>query len=255
MKPVFFVTGQTLPVGTPDVERREAIAQWITGHGDRWFAKAFVNRMWAELVGHGFYEPVDDIGPDRSCAAPHTLDYLAEHFANNQYDIKWLFRVILATEAYQRESRSRFESEQAPFAASCPQRLRGDQLFNSLTEVLGIGEGPVPADNPRAAMAGPRGRQPHVWVRSQLASRRSGGLNSAGVVLDECPRIGAHAQGPRPRDFVGAPVGPDAGRRIRGRGVVFAQLRASRRKPKCKPAWTIYAPQNAWRRSRTFCGR
>ena len=35
--------------------------------------------MWAELVGHGFYEPVDDMGPDRACSAPNTLDYLAEH--------------------------------------------------------------------------------------------------------------------------------------------------------------------------------
>ncbi len=204
MKPVFFVTGQTLPVGTPDAERREAIAQWITGHGDRWFAKAFVNRMWAELVGHGFYEPVDDIGPDRSCAAPHTLDYLADHFANNQYDIKWLFRVILATEAYQRESRSRFESEQAPFAASCPQRLRGDQLFNSLTEVLGIGEGPVPADNPRAAMAGPRGRV-NLTFGYDPSSRRdevAGSIPQA-LFLMNAPELGRALKGHDPATSLG----------------------------------------------------
>ena len=67
--------------------------------------------MWSELVGHGFYEPVDDMGPDRACSAPHTLDYLAEHFVGSHYDVKWLFRVITATEAYQRQSRSRGSSE------------------------------------------------------------------------------------------------------------------------------------------------
>jgi hypothetical protein len=160
MQPVFFVTGQKLPAGMSDHERREKIAGWITSRDDRWFAKAFVNRMWSELVGHGFYEPVDDMGPDRACSAPRTLDYLADHFAANQYDVKWLLRAITATEAYQRQSRSRFESDQAPFASNCPQRLRGDQLFNALIEVLGIDDAALPAQNknPRAALAGPRGQ-------------------------------------------------------------------------------------------------
>ncbi len=160
MKPVFFVTGQHLQTGVSDHDRRETIADWITSGRDRWFAKAFVNRMWSELVGRGFYEPVDDIGPDRTCSAPHTLDYLAEHFAGEHYSVKWLMRTITATEAYQRQSRTRNDAEQAPFAASCSQRLRGDQLFNSLAEVLELDE-TLPLDpkgKPRGAFAGPRGQ-------------------------------------------------------------------------------------------------
>ena len=84
MQPVFFVTGQKLPLGTPDAERRETIARWITSPQDEWFAKAFVNRIWSEMVGEGFYEPVDDIGPDRDCNAPETLDYLAKQFVAHQ---------------------------------------------------------------------------------------------------------------------------------------------------------------------------
>src|SRR5262249_2281282 len=99
MRPVFFVTGQKLDLGASDAPRRAKLADWITSRPARWFAKAFVNRTWAELVGHGFYEPVDDVGPDRKCSAPQTLDYLSEHFAAGGYDIKWLFRVITATES------------------------------------------------------------------------------------------------------------------------------------------------------------
>jgi hypothetical protein len=160
MKPVFFVTGQRLETGLKDQERRGKFADWMTSRTNRWFAKAFVNRLWSELVGHGFYEPVDDLGPDRACAAPHTLDYLTEHFVGSRYDVKWLLRVITATEAYQRQSRSRGSSEDAPFVASCTQRLRGDQLYNSLMEVLGVDEGP-PAKVPRnynKVLAGPRGK-------------------------------------------------------------------------------------------------
>ncbi|MEX0979310.1 MAG: DUF1549 domain-containing protein [Pirellulales bacterium] len=157
MKPVFFLSGQKLETGTSDAERREKIAEWITDRDNRWFAKAFVNRIWSELVGKGFYEPVDDIGPDRQCSAPLALDELSERFAASEYDVKWLFQVITSTAAYGRQSRSRIDDGTAPFVAACPQRLRGDQLFNTLVEVLDIPEPPARGDDGyRAAAGGPR---------------------------------------------------------------------------------------------------
>jgi len=165
MLPVFFLTGQKLPEGTPDEQRRSTIAKWITGPQDPWFAKAFVNRVWAELVGEGFYEPVDDIGPDRECNAPETLDYLAKQFADHNYDVKWVFRAITATAAYQRDSRSRHLPGQTPYLANCPQRLRADELFDALTSALGVdgqqGLGRVAmADAPKKA--GPYARTPRT---------------------------------------------------------------------------------------------
>ncbi len=159
MQPVFFVTGQKLEPGATDADRRGNVADWITARENRWFAKAFVNRMWSEMVGRGFYEPVDDIGPDRQCSAPNTLDYLADRFAANKYDVKWLYQTIAATQAYGRESRSRIDDDLAPFVSACPQRLRGDQLYNALLEVLGIPE-PPPRDRGgyRNAANGPRGQ-------------------------------------------------------------------------------------------------
>jgi hypothetical protein len=174
MTPVFFVTGQKLETGLSDSERRGTIAEWMTSSKNRWFARAFVNRMWAELVGRGFYEPVDDIGPDRTCSAPQTLNFLAERFAGSQYDVKWLLRVITATEAYARQSRSRYDEGKAPFTASCPQRLRGDQLFNTLMAVLGIDDEPMRAReeyNPRAALAGPRGKMNQAFGYDPSAPR------------------------------------------------------------------------------------
>ena len=138
MKPVFFITGQKLALGTPDAVRRATIARWITSPQDEWFAKAFVNRIWAEMVGEGFYEPVDDIGPDRDCNAPATLDYLAKQFVAHHYDVKWLYRTIAATSAYQLDSRSRHLPGQTPFQANCPQLLRADEVFDSLVSALGI---------------------------------------------------------------------------------------------------------------------
>jgi hypothetical protein len=138
MQPVLFATGQKLDSGLKDADRRGSLARWMTSRSNPWFAKAYVNRIWAELVGEGFYEPIDDIGPDRECSAPDTLKYLAGQFVESGYDTKWLFTTILNTEAYQRESRSRRGYGETPFLANCSQRLRGDQLYSNLATVLNL---------------------------------------------------------------------------------------------------------------------
>jgi Protein of unknown function (DUF1549)/Protein of unknown function (DUF1553) len=159
MQPVFFATGDKLPVGTKDADRRGSLAKWTTEKENPYFAKAFVNRMWAELTGEGFYEPVDDIGPDRHATAPQTLDYLAGEFANTGYDIKWLFRVITATELYQLPSAPRRGPEDPPMQHNVAQRLRADQLFDNLLLVLEASEPPRLGGGyggPGARLGGPR---------------------------------------------------------------------------------------------------
>ena len=164
MQPVLFVSGQSLEIGASDQQRRATLADWITAPQNPWFAKAYVNRIWSELVGRGFYEPVDDLGENRDCLAPQTLDYLAGQFVAHAYDVKWLFRVITATDAYQRPSRSRGGPADAPLAANCPQPLRADQLLNALTSALGVAEPP-----PRSGPDRPRLRLNNVRAQFNLA--------------------------------------------------------------------------------------
>ena len=163
MTPVLFATGQKLDLGTKDADRRGTLAKWITAPDNPWFAKALVNRMWSELCGEGFYEPVDDMGPDRIATAPQTLDYLAAEFAAGGYDVKWLVRAIMATEIYQLPSAPRRGPEEPAFQANVSQRLRADQLFDNLLHVLEASEptGPGmgrPGGGPYARFGGPRGQ-------------------------------------------------------------------------------------------------
>jgi Protein of unknown function (DUF1549)/Protein of unknown function (DUF1553) len=172
MQPVFFATGNKLPTGTPDAERRGSLAKWITATDNPFFAKAFVNRLWSELTGEGFYEPVDDIGPDRQVTAPKTLEYLASDFAASGYDIQRLFRVILATEMYQLPSAPRRGPEEPPMQHNVAQRLRADQVFDNLLLVLEASEPPQPgggmgplgrfARGPRQQFSGTFGYDPSV---------------------------------------------------------------------------------------------
>ncbi|MCE9528255.1 MAG: DUF1549 and DUF1553 domain-containing protein [Planctomycetales bacterium] len=160
MEPVFFATGDKVPLGTKDADRRGSLAKWITEKENPYFAKAFVNRLWGELNGEGFYEPVDDIGPDRQCSAPLTLEFLAKEFGQQNYDIKWLFRTITATSLYQAPSAPRRNPDQTPMQNNVAQRLRGDQLFDNLLNALGVSEPKPPgmmAGNPFGRRFSPRG--------------------------------------------------------------------------------------------------
>jgi hypothetical protein len=84
--------------------RRKALAAWITAAQNPTFAKAFVNRMWAALLGTGFVEPVDDFRPGNKAELPELLDALAQGFQEKKYDVRGLMRTICLSEAYQRSA-------------------------------------------------------------------------------------------------------------------------------------------------------
>jgi hypothetical protein len=166
MQPKFFLTSAELPFGTPDAKRRGTAAMWITE--SPWFATALVNRMWAELVGEGFYEPVDDIGPERKASAPKAVEFLSRRFIESGHDLKWLLRVICATETYQRESRPRREADGTPFTANVAQPLRSDQQYNALLTSTEVDESEQTLTRRnRPQMMAPYG--PMATVRQQFA--------------------------------------------------------------------------------------
>ena len=170
MEPKFFLTSAKVPWGTTDAARRMQLAKWLTEN--EWFATAIVNRMWAELVGEGFYPSVDDIGPDRTSVAPTAVKLLSKEFSQNGYDIKWLITTICQTEAYQRESRPRRGTEGTPFVANVPQRLRSDQLFNALLTAFEVPEDAPNQRRPRPVpQATRRGRFAEVFAYDPSISR------------------------------------------------------------------------------------
>lgn len=156
VQPALFLTDQRINTGTADKLRRDVLAAWTVDEKNPWFAKAFVNRIWTELVGWGFYEPIDDVGPDRECRAPKTLNFLATQFAKRGYQVKWLFQTIMATEAYQRAPGN---ASTSTALASHASRLRNDQLYDALIGALGVDDlafDTAPRRGPLANLRSPR---------------------------------------------------------------------------------------------------
>lgn len=128
--------------GLTSAERRTLAASLVTGQDNPWFARAFVNRLWYELIGDAFILPIDDLGPTREPVAAEVLDLVASQWQKGGYDIRWLFRTILNTQTYQREARSSQTATSAPaFTSNCPGPLRPDELAASLAQALDLPDG------------------------------------------------------------------------------------------------------------------
>ena len=158
--PVFFVNAESVGPGAADEVRRESLADSLTNaEKNPWLAKAIVNRIWSELLGEGFYMPIDDIGPERSATHPEALEVLANGFVASGHDLHWLFKTITATDAYARQIRPENPANAAvPFASGKATRLRSDQLFSAVLQAVNASE---PAGNsPRGQGLYRRGRTP-----------------------------------------------------------------------------------------------
>lgn len=98
--------------------RRRELARFITQ--DEYFAKAFVNRMWAHYLGRGFTNPVDDFGEHNPVSHPELLNRLAQDFITSGYDTHRLIHWIVSSRAYQLSSianASNIKPEAEPYFA------------------------------------------------------------------------------------------------------------------------------------------
>lgn len=133
-----FLTGEKLDKGKSDLERRTELANVIANAENPWFAKAYVNRVWARLMGRGFYEPVDDIGAGNEPQLREVHKPLTAHFISSGFDAKSLFRLIVNSKAYQQRLAENPSSAVKPYAAGRTIKLRGDEVFQSLVTAIDL---------------------------------------------------------------------------------------------------------------------
>jgi hypothetical protein len=81
---------------------RQPIVDWMREAENPYFARAFVNRVWANYFGAGLIDPPDDLNLANPATNPELLDYLADGFVASKFDMKWLHRTITSSHAYQR---------------------------------------------------------------------------------------------------------------------------------------------------------
>ncbi|MFL5342093.1 MAG: DUF1549 domain-containing protein [Gemmataceae bacterium] len=160
-----FLDGSSISPRSGDVERRRALADAITSKNNFYFSAALVNRLWGELMGQAFRQPIDDLGPGKDVVMPAVLARISASFAGNKFDIKNLLRTICNSETYQRQIRPGESSQHLQFAGAFPTRLHAEALWQSLVTVLGAfgpafpgGPGMGPGMGPFAGRGGIEGQ-------------------------------------------------------------------------------------------------
>ena len=91
-----------------EFDRRSAVTDKIVRSRD--FSRAMVNRIWDQIFGIGFTQPVDDMGPHNPPSHPLLLEKLAGQFQAHQYDLRELMRWMVLSEAFDRGSQVGGES-------------------------------------------------------------------------------------------------------------------------------------------------
>ena len=91
------------PVDHP-LDRRIALAQWMTAPTNRAFARASVNRYVGNLLGRGLVEPVDDLRATNPPTNPELLQMLADDFVKGGFNLKQLMRTVMVSRLYQLDS-------------------------------------------------------------------------------------------------------------------------------------------------------
>lgn len=135
-----FLLGEEPPLGLKPDQRRVALAAYLIYNPDNyWFARAYVNRVWNEMMGDGFYS-VDSLGPDKDVVHQLVVNRIAASFRNKAFDMRWLLSLIANSQAYQREIRT-LDSDSELFTAVRPARLRPYEVADSVARLVGEHDG------------------------------------------------------------------------------------------------------------------
>jgi hypothetical protein len=135
------LTGEPLTLG-PEDEPRQVLVDWMTDASNPYFGKVMANRVWAEIMGRGLVEPVDDIRATNPASNDPLLEYLADDFRNHGYNIKHLIRRIMNSHVCGLSSvpSERNVSDLNNFSRYYRQRLRAEVLLDAVNDVLEVEE-------------------------------------------------------------------------------------------------------------------
>jgi hypothetical protein len=165
-------------------DSRERLAALITSPRNDRFAQVIVNRLWQRYLGRGLVEPSDD-WEHASPSHPELLDWLAREFVSQGYDLKHVARLILNSQAYQRQAAGREAVDPRQpylFAAPVQRRMTAEQLVDSLFRAAGkpfdAGAMSVDIDSSRShrqslnLSPGSWGEPTRSWMFASLSNER-----------------------------------------------------------------------------------
>lgn len=124
------------------VDRRRALARWLTGKTNPWLARNVVNRYWGYLMGRGLVNPIDDLRETNPPSNPDLLDALSADFVASGFNLKHLLRTILNSRTYQLSALPTPDNrlDTTFFTHYNLKRLTAEQLLDAINSATGTTE-------------------------------------------------------------------------------------------------------------------
>ena len=121
---------------------RVVLARWLTSPENHYFAEVMANRVWADLMGRGLVEPVDDLRATNPPSNGALLKALGNNFRQQKFDIKMLIRSIATSYVYglSSEPTERNVSDTRNYSRHYRQRLRAETMFDAACDITQVPE-------------------------------------------------------------------------------------------------------------------
>ena len=134
------------PLDAPSVpldstaDRRQAFAAWLTSPKNKLFARAIVNRVWANFMGRGLVDGVDDLRATNPASNEELFAALTDDFVKNGYDIKRLIGAIMNSGVYQlaSEANATNANDNKYYSKYIVKRLSAEVLLDAMSQVTGV---------------------------------------------------------------------------------------------------------------------
>ena len=116
----------------------DAYAEWMTSPDNPTFTKVISNRLCKRVMGHGVFEPIDELTDNTQVANPELLAYLEEIMRELGYDTRKYLEVLYNTETYQRGANTEEIVLGMPYHFQGPvlRRMTAEQIWDSLVTLM-----------------------------------------------------------------------------------------------------------------------
>jgi len=131
--------GAVEPVGV-EGDPRPALAAWLTAPDNEIFSRNLANRIWAQFLGRGVVEPVDDMRVSNPPVNAPLMDALSQRLVELKFDLRSFVRDICSSRVYQLSvtPTPSNAADTRQFSHAHLRRLRADVLLDSVVAVTGV---------------------------------------------------------------------------------------------------------------------
>ncbi len=119
--------------------RREQLAHWLTSKDNQYFARSYVNRLWAYMLGVGIIEPIDDIRAGNPASNPKLLDRLTDEFIKSGFDTRHMMKLICKSRTYQHSivTNDWNKDDELNYSHALARRLPAEVLYDAIHSATG----------------------------------------------------------------------------------------------------------------------